>query len=332
MSRPLLEHVVRLRTGRLENVTIRAQCSVRDIIASADGTAAVGVRCHGSEETVPADLVVDASGRGALTGSFLQAIGQALPEESAIGVDMRYATAVLALPDTAPDDWKGVVVFPDPRIDGRGAILFPIEGGRWMLALAGAHGDAAPADAEGFRAFARQLRTPTIYNAIRDAEIEGEIARFAFPASVRRHFHRLESFPKGLLPIGDAVCRFNPAFGQGMSVAAMEACILQRLLPALAAQGEPLSHLAPAFFAEIQPVIDTPWGVANADFIFPQTTGERPPDFAGRMKFQAALTSLAAREPDIHKLAIEVRHLVKPGSVFAEPDLARRVQAEMETI
>jgi hypothetical protein len=239
---------------------------------------------------------------------------------------MRYATAVLDVPATAASDWKAVISFPDPRVNGRGGLLFPIEGGHWMLALGGANGDAPSADIDGFKAFARGLRTETIYNAIRDADFVGEIARFAFPGSVRRHFDRLTDFPKGLLPVADSVCRFNPAFGQGMSVAAMEACILKRLL---GGQADRLEGLAAAFFAEIQPVIETPWGVAKADFIFPGTTGERPADFEATMKFQAALTRLAAREERIHKLVVEVRHLLKPGSVYKDPALAQQVVAEM---
>jgi hypothetical protein len=327
MSRPLLEHVVRQRTGRIGNVSIRPKCNVRAIAAAPGGTDVAGVRCEnadGISEFLPAELVVDASGRGLPSLAFLEALGYPLPEETAIGVDMRYATGVIALPTGAANGWKAVISFPDPRVNGRGGLLFPIEGGHWMVAIGGANGDAPPGDLEGFKAFARGLRTPTIYDAIRDAPFIGEIARFAFPGSVRRHFDRLTKLPKGLLPVADSVCRFNPAFGQGMSVAAMEACILKRLL------GEPAERLAPAFLSQIQSVIETPWAVAKADFIFPRTTGERPADFEATMKFQAALTRLAAREQPIHKLIVEVRHLLKPGSVYRDPALAQRVMAEME--
>jgi 2-polyprenyl-6-methoxyphenol hydroxylase-like FAD-dependent oxidoreductase len=335
MSRPLLEHVVRLHALQHANVTLHANCTAREIIATADGAAVKAVYCargDGNSETLAADLVVDASGRGAPALAFLEAHGHPVPTESTIGVDIRYATALFAIPKNAPDDWKVVLVLPDPRVNTHGAIMFPIEGGHWLVTLAAAHGDAPPADADGFLAFAQQLRTPTVYNAIRGAESVGTIARFAFPGSVRRHFNRLPTFPRGLIPVADAVCRFNPTFGQGMSVAAMEACLLRQLLRELATQSDPLAQLAPAFFSEIETMIDTPWAVATNDFIFPQTRGERPPDFEASIKFQIALNRLAARDPSIHKVVVEVRHLIKPRGVLREPAIAQRVLAEMGSL
>jgi len=334
MSRPLLEHVARNHVMRMHNVDLRANCVGKDVIGTPDRTAVTSVRCErgdGTSEVLAADLVVDASGRGAPSLEFLQVSGQPV-QETSIGVDIRYSTAVFAVPPDAPADWKGVLVFADPRIDSRSAVLLPMEAGRWILTLYGAHGDAPPGDVEGFLAFARQLRTSTVYNAVRNAEIQGEIARFAFPASARRHFERVEAFPRGLLPVADAICCFNPAFGQGMSVAAQEACILRQLLARLSAGVNPLARLAPAFLADIEAVIATPWAVANVDFVYPQTRGERPADFDGTMKFMAALGRLAAREPPVHKLMTEVRQLLKPLSVYHEPAFAQRVMAEMPSV
>src|SRR5260370_490536 len=104
------------------------------------------------------------------------------------------------------------------------------------------------------------------------------VARYGFAESVWRHFERLDVFHRGLLPIGDAICRFNPVYGQGMSVAALEACLLRGLLERLG-DGDPIVGLAPAFFAEVQALIETPWSVAILDFVFPDTKGPRPADF-----------------------------------------------------
>ena len=130
--------------------------------------------------------------------------------------------------------------------------MLPLEGNRWMVTIGGRHGDVPPGDPEGFLNYAKAMRMPTIYNAIRQARRMDGVARYGFPESVRRHFERLEFFPRGLLPIADAICRFNPVYGQGMSVAALEACLLRKLLETPGAGGDPIGCLARTFFAEVQ--------------------------------------------------------------------------------
>jgi 2-polyprenyl-6-methoxyphenol hydroxylase-like FAD-dependent oxidoreductase len=333
MSRPLIELTARRRVEQHANITLRERSRAQGFVATHDGATVTGVRCEsvdGKKETLLADLVVDASGRGSLTLDLLESVGRPLPEETVIGVDIAYSTAVFAIPDGAPPDWKGVMTFPQAPQSSRGALMVPIENGRWILSVGGAHGDTPPGDGDGFLSYVRQLRTPTVYNAIKHAKRVGEIARFGFPASVWRHFERLEAFPHGLLPVGDAICRFNPVYGQGMSVAAQEACLLHRLLGTRAAERDPLGGLAPVFFAEVQALIETPWAMAaTPDLVFPQTRGERPPDFESRLNFGRALMQLAARDPGVHKLTTEVQHLLKPRSVYRDPELVRRVMAVM---
>jgi hypothetical protein len=213
--------------------------------------------------------------------------------------------------------------------NSRGGLMLPLEGNRWMATIGGRHGDVPSGDAEEFLTYARALRTPTIYNAISHAKRLDGVARYGFPESVRRHFERLDVFPRGLLPIGDAICRFNPVYGQGMSVAALEACLLKRLLEDLGKNSNPIAGLAPTFFAEVQTLIETPWSVAILDFVFPDTRGQRPADFETTLKFGIALTRLAAEDPTVHKLTVEVQHLLRPRSVYRDPALVQRVLAKM---
>jgi 2-polyprenyl-6-methoxyphenol hydroxylase-like FAD-dependent oxidoreductase len=331
VSRPTIERAVRARVEGRANTTLRQRCRVQEVLASPDGEAVTGVRYDnedGASETIAADLVVDASGRGALTLALLQSIGRPLPEETKIGIDLGYATSVFAIPDDAPADWKGVMTFGQAPHDSRGGLMLPLEGNRWMATIGGRHGDVPSGDAEGFLSYARALRTPTIYNAINRARRLDGVARYGFPESVRRHFEGLDVFPRGLLPIGDAICRFNPVYGQGMSVAALEACLLRRLLER-SGDGDPIAGLAPAFFAEVQALIETPWSVAVLDFVFPDTKGQRPADFETTLRFGIALTRLAAEDPAVHKLTAEVQNLLKPRSVYRDPKLVERVLAKM---
>lgn len=332
-SRPLIEFVLRRRVEQLPGVRLQAPCRVTEILASADGAAVTGVRCEGADgqaRELSADLVIDASGRGALTLALLQATGRAAPPETAIGVDIGYATATYDIPPDPRRAWKGVMTFPQAPQSSRGALMLPREGHRWVLGLGGRGADRPPGDDAGFLEFARHLRTPTIYNAIREARRVGEIVRYAFPRSVWRHFEQMPDFPLGLLPFGDAICVFNPVYGQGMSVAAQEALLLRRLLAQGGAEGAALATLAPAFFAGLQPLLETPWAMAAIpDFIFPQTTGKRPPDLARTLKLGFAMLRLAARRPDVHKLVVEVQHLLKPRSAYRSPLLMARLLLEM---
>ena len=158
-------------------------------------------------------------------------------------------------------------------------------------------------------AYVKSLRTPTIHNAISGAKRLNGVARYGFPDSVWRHFERLDAFPRGLLPIGDAICRFNPVYGQGMTVAALEACLLKRLLERPGENNDPIAKLAPTFFAEMQTLIETPWSVAMLDFAFSGTRGQRPADFDTTLKFAIALNWLAAEYPAVHRLTLEVLNI-----------------------
>jgi len=334
-SRPAIERAVRQRVEGRANATLRQHCRVKEVLASPDGAAVTGVRCEnesGASETIAADLVVDASGRGAPTLGLLRSIGRPLPEETTIGIDVGYATCIFSIPNDASTEWKGVMTFPKAPQSSRGCLMLPIEGNRWMATIGGRHGEVPTGDAESFLANAKELRTPTIYNAIRNAKRQGGVARYGFPESIWRHFERLDSFPRGLLPIGDAICCFNPLYGQGMSVAAMEACLLKRLLERSGEAGDPIADLASTFFKEMQSLIETPWSVAMLDFIFPETRGQRPADFELTLKFGIALTRLAAEDPAVHRLTLEVQHLLKPRSVYRDPVLMQRVLAKMAEI
>jgi 2-polyprenyl-6-methoxyphenol hydroxylase-like FAD-dependent oxidoreductase len=336
MSRPLIELTVRRALHRRTNIAIRPRCRVLEITAASDGAAATGIRWagpSGNSETIVADLIVDASGRGHPTLALLDVIGRDRPKETGIGVDIGYSTAVFAIPDEAPSDWKGLRIMPQTPASSRGGLMLPLEGNRWMVSLGGRYDEKPPGDPDGFLAFTRDLRTPTLYHAIRHAKPEGEPARYGLPASVWRHFERLDGFPRGLLPFGDAICRFNPIYGQGMSVAAQEALLLHRLLHDRADESDPLAGLAKAFFAEAQGLIETPWSLsAVPDFVFPQTLGERPADLDRRLQFGRALNRLAAEDADVHRQMLEVQHLLKKPNILREPELVRRVEAVMAAV
>jgi hypothetical protein len=193
----------------------------------------------------------------------------------------------------------GLFHFGMPPGEGRGALILPIENGRWLVSLGRRPGGEMPSDIESFIAYTRTLRTLTAWEALRTAKPVTEVARYGFPASVRRHFHKLD-LPRRLVPVADSICRFNPLFGQGMTVAAMEAVILGKLLAARRSSRVPFDGLGADFLAAIQETLEAPWSVAISDFAYAHTTGERPPDLAQRLQYSQALLHLAAQDADVH--------------------------------
>jgi 2-polyprenyl-6-methoxyphenol hydroxylase-like FAD-dependent oxidoreductase len=331
MSRPLLEYVFRQRLRKLKNIMFLDSCRAIELVAADDGSVAAvrygAVDCP--DRSLRADLVVDASAGGSLTLALLKAVGLPQPEQTDIGIDMCYATAVFELPEP-PAEWKLAITFPERPSSGKSGYLVPIEGGRWMGLVGERHAPTPPGSFDGFLELTRELRTSTIYDALKYAKPIDRVHRFVFAESSWGHYEKLATFPRGLIPIGDAICRFNPIRGQGMAVAVQQACMLRDLLNRHSQDGDPLERLAPAYFAALKPLLAEIWSTsAVPDFANPLTRGTPPKDLENLLRFEAGLVHLAARDAEVHELMLSVRHLIKPPSALHDHDLVRLVQMEL---
>ena len=332
-SRPLIEFVLRRRAMAVANIALRPECRVTEIVP--DGDTVRGVRFDsgaGQSETLEADLVVDASGRGALTLALLNTLGWERPQVTEVGVDISYASALIQIPTDAIPDWKVVLTLPYPPALPTFAVLLPREGGRCMVLIADRGAAARLETWDSFLAALSRLHTPTLYNVLRHAEPSGGIRHYGFPASYWRHFERLPRLPRGVLPVADAYCRFNPVYGQGMASAAKQARLLQTVLGQVAAERDPLAAAQAGFMAEVASVLQTPWSMStNADLAFPETRGDRPENFEEGQQFEAALFRAAVDDPVVHRALIEVIQLLRPQDVFNEPHIRERIEAAAKT-
>jgi 2-polyprenyl-6-methoxyphenol hydroxylase-like FAD-dependent oxidoreductase len=284
LSRPSLERVCRRRVEREPNIEFRPRMT-----RLARQSRGRGVRfedTRGTPGSLAADLVVDASGRASPTLRFLEAIGSAKPPTIEIGIDQAYATATFEKPHDAPTDWLFMLHVPTPPDSSRLGIIAPMEGRRWSISLCANHGDAPPGDIEGFMAFAKSFRTPTIYNAIRSAKRVVDIARFGMPCSVRRAFDKLERFPRSLVPLGDSVCRFPPVQGQGMSWRRRRLMFSQ----ASSRHGEESAIRSMVLRKPSSPKSSC-FSILHGPSLWPISSkrGERPPDFEKKLQYTHAL-------------------------------------------
>jgi 2-polyprenyl-6-methoxyphenol hydroxylase-like FAD-dependent oxidoreductase len=259
VSRPLLETTVRAHVLAIPNLLLRERCNVTGLVTTDNNSRVTGIRVMDRQredgmETIQADLVVDASGRGSRLDDWLVALGYAAPEVEIVEVGMGYATRLYRREPTHLNGDLMVNVAPtlaNPRACG----MMAQEGDRWIVTLAGYFGDHPLLDEAGFLAFAKRLPTPDVYELIRTATPLSEPLSYKFPSNQRRHYERLVRFPEGLLAIGDSICSFTPIYGQGMSVAAMEAVELRKCLE----MGS--RALGLHFFRQIAKVVDAPWSI-----------------------------------------------------------------------
>ncbi|WP_051452067.1 NAD(P)/FAD-dependent oxidoreductase [Actinospica robiniae] len=247
-SRWQLDHLIRRRT--LASGTIRLLTGTRALGLSGDARRVDGVvvrRPNGGVETLAADLVVDATGRRSKAAAWLAEIGGPAVDEEKVDSGLAYATRFYRAPEDLASRIPAIMLHP-PATSGpaRGATLFPIEGGRWIVTLTGTHGGHPPVDEAGFAAFARDLRSGVVAELMACAVPLGPVRPYRNTWNRRRYFERT-SMPGGLLVVGDALVAVNPVHSHGMSVAAISAL---RMRERLSRDGP-----SPALFPELQAVI-----------------------------------------------------------------------------
>ena len=266
LSRPLLEGMVRKYLFALPNIAVMENCDAAGLVFV--GGKVTGLRLA-SGDTVAADLVVSCAGRAGHVADWLAELGYQAAEVERVEMALGYTTRLFRRHAT---DLNGdmAIILPSTPEGKRGGVMLAQEDDRWTVTLMSYFGVNAPSDLPGFLEYAKSLPAPDIYDAIRNAEPVSDPQVAKFPASVRHRYEKLSHFPEGFLVFGDAICSFNPIYGQGMSVAALEAEVLSECL----ASGT--ANLARRFFTAAAKVIDTPWSIAvGNDLRMPETTGPR---------------------------------------------------------
>jgi 2-polyprenyl-6-methoxyphenol hydroxylase-like FAD-dependent oxidoreductase len=323
-ARPYLEGHVRARVRRLPAVEIVDRSEIVGLLTSAARDRVTGVRllhlaADRAEETLDADLVVDATGRGSRTYAWLATIGYAQPPEEQLTIQLKYATRHLRLRQGALGGQKMISIGAQAARP-TGLVLFALEQDRWILTAIGYDGHHPPTDPEGFLAFVEAIAPADVFAAIRDADSFDDIVAHRFPASVRRRYERLRRFPAGLIVFGDAICSSNPAHALGMSVAALQTEALRDSL----AGGD--RDLARRFFRAAARPVDMAWQLTvGADLALPQVKGPRPLPVRVINAYVNRVLIAAERDTAVAEQFMRVVALQAPLTRVFRPSTALRV-------
>ena len=319
VSRPQLEAVVRARVAKLAGVVIRDRVAVSALSGSARGVTGVVLD---TGETLDADLVIDCTGRGARSDRWLAALGLPTPDHLDVKVGVAYSSRLYRRRPGDLPGWQAVFTLPTAPGERMMGLAIPVEGDRWLTAIGGWHVDEPPADAANFERHARELPDPILAELLSRAEPLTEPVVTRFPSSRRRLFERLPAPPAGYLALGDAICSFNPVYGQGMTCAAKEASALGRVLDRHGRHGrqQPGPAMAREFYAEAATIVATPWQLAvGGDFSYPQTVGPRPRGLGIRRWYGRRIAYASQIDSRVNRTYLRVQQLLDPPAVLTRP-------------
>lgn len=318
-SRPFLETHLRDRVRALPTVDIRDGHDVAGLTTAGARVTGVRIQRRGAaEETLAAELVVDCLGRGSRTPTWLAELGYARPAEDQVPVQIRYASTRLRLrPGAIPELLTFVGATPERPST---VAVFAYEHDTWQFSVSGYVGHHPTPSLAGMIDFVEAQTPPHIVAALREAEQLTDVATFAYPASRRRRYEGLRRFPTGLLVLGDAICSFNPVYGQGMSVAALQAIELRRCL----ARGE--KDLARRFFRAAARPIDVAWKLsAGGDLSLPQIKAPRPLPVRLVNAYIKRLLAVAEHDPAVAIAFLRVNMFLSPPPSLMRPAIMVKV-------
>jgi 2-polyprenyl-6-methoxyphenol hydroxylase-like FAD-dependent oxidoreductase len=323
-SRPLLECHVRRRLRRVGNVTIHGGHDVTELTSTPDQSRINGVRvanrAGGAAQELSADLVVDAMGRSAHTPALLESLGYGRPAEDHITMHTTYVSQPMRIPRGTLTEMLALVS-PAPGRP-KGMFLVGYERDTWIFTVFALAGHEPPRDLDGMLSYAEEYGPAHLLAAVRSGEPLGPVVQHRMPSSQWRRYDKMRRLPDGLLVCGDAICSFNPIYGQGMSVAALDAVALRDCLR------RGVTDLPRRYFRATAKTIGVAWRTgATSDLMFPEVQGRRTRSMRVTNRLVQRVLTAAESDTVVGTQFFRVTGLLDPPTRLLRPSFLCRVAA-----
>ena len=326
-SRPQLEWHIEKYMRRIPNVSYLHEHSVLNYLYNKEENRIYGVEIKDKNSSITqesGELVIDASGVSSLSTNWLTKQGIVIPEEK-LNIGLSYITKQYRLPEHPLRDWTIKLLYPNPPHEKIGGTISKVEGDRYIITCFGYENEInlkelLEDEDNGFIDLTKKLPKLDIYEELKNGTPLTKTSIYKVPHISWKRFDKVDQLPTGLLLLGDTVCRIDPVFGQGMSLAVLEALALQKLLKNRTST--PLPRITKLFHKDVSKIISPVWTMVISEiFRFPNVTGKKPIGLAVQQWYSKNIFLLSSQNQEVYNTFIKVMNLVRPTTILFHPNV-----------
>lgn len=318
MTRPFFERTLARRARALNKVSVIEDAEAVGLTGTPDLATGITIRDANGTHDVAADFIVDARGRASNLADWMKQMGLEGPPHETSPLASVYSSCLYEPAPGAPRPCAHQVAKFEEKL---GVLIFPVENNRVQVSLGANTIMPMPKTQEAFLAALKALPVPDAYEAIKPLRAITEISHSRFSASVRRNYHTLKRLPEGIVAIGDAVASFNPVFGQGMTVAALE---VEWLAKCLAKTDTHAIGFAKSYYAGVKPIVDLAWGLPDLEA---RRNDPKAQNWLIRflLWYTERMQKTATRDVYVSRTLLRVQNMIEPPTKLFGPPVFFRV-------
>ena len=330
-GRPLLEWCLRRRLDDEPKVDFRYNTEMQDLVYDRSRNTVVGVAVNQAEglQVIPAEFVVDASGKNTRMPEFLERMGAGTPELEQDILNCFYSSMWFHVPPER--QWKDKVMeicFAYRPNEQTYAAQYYVDSSRTLLcsSLIEYNCYSPPRNVQEFHEFAKRMQSPLVAQNIEGLEPASAVYNFRLPRMQRYRYEKLARLPNALVAVGDAYTATDPVAGLGMTITLQEVASLRDLLE----MHEPTSPaLTKSYYKAITRIADRAWFVIREQTLrfgwIKDVDKKRPFYFRALNWYMDRLTELVHDDLASYRKFLAVIHLVKPPLSLLTPPMVMRV-------